>query len=105
MLPDIKKRRFLKGFDRMQYDSAQLHAVLDLKNHDGHTTKNGFAIIRRMNSYFEDSRRLIVEASVVFLFVKDLLDDNADYMDCEILQAYKNNFDKTLIGPTVKNMM
>ena len=105
MLPDVSKRRKLRGFARKSYDSDQLHLILEGKYSDGYTTKNCVEIIKRMNVYWDESRYLVIESSTIFYLMKDLLEGNFADSDCEILKLYADNIDRGLLGRSMKNVM
>lgn len=105
MLPDVSKRRMLYGYARKDYDSKKLKSILDWECNDGVTTDNCVDIVKRMNGYLEKSRYLVVEASAIFLFLKDLLDSKYADSECEIIKLYNENASNGLLGGAVKNMM
>lgn len=105
MLPDISIRRKLYGIDRKHYDERQLHAILDMKNHDNCTTNNCVGIVRRMNKYFEDSRYIVVETSTIFYCMRAMMDGEFDGADCEVLRLYEENIDRGLLASSMRNVM
>ena len=105
MLPNISKRNQLFGFDRRRYDSVQLHAAINLKVHDGFTSDNAVDIIKRINGYLEESRYLVIQGSVIFMFIRDIRDGKLEAEGNMLLDAYCKNIDKAVLSQSMSNII
>lgn len=105
MLPDVSKRRKLFGYNLKDYDSKKLKEILELKNNDGITTPNCVRIVRGINEFLDESKYLIVQASAIFYFLKDLDEGKLDGSHSEVIRVYAENIDPGLLDTSLHNVM
>ena len=105
MLQDVSRRNQLGQYDRKFYDSDQIKKMLKIEVHDGITTPNALPIVQAINGYLEDSRYLVVQCSVIFMFLKGLYKNELPCSGCALLEAYFDVVDKRVIGGHMSNMM
>jgi hypothetical protein len=105
MLPDISTRERLFGLDRKNYDGRMIKKILNIKKHDGCTTRNAVGIIKRINGYLDDSRCFVIQCSVIFMFLRDMKRGDIKADGNAILEAYCDNVDGVMIGQAMNNLM